>query len=94
LVINLRLKRRRGKDDSGDAVVAALCEAPQKEGTSLAQNLAATSRPVRAKSGNKLGLPEKGDGALAYSSAKDLVAHSGGVIGEEPPTTQPLLSRT
>jgi hypothetical protein len=89
LVINLRLKRRRGKDDSGDAVVAALCEAPQKEGTSFA-----TSRPVRAKSGNKLGLPEKGDGALAYSSAKDLVAHSGGVIGEEPPTTQPLLSRT
>jgi hypothetical protein len=32
---------------------------PPKEGTSLAQNLAATSRPVRAKSGNKLGLPEK-----------------------------------
>ena len=52
-------KSRRGEVHASDGTVAALCEAPQKEGTSLAQDLAATSRPVRAKSGNKIGLPEK-----------------------------------
>jgi hypothetical protein len=59
LLVDIRPKSRRGEVHASDATVAALCEAAQKEGTSSAQNLAATSRPVRIKSGKKLRLPEK-----------------------------------